>query len=45
MSVGELRGYFLEDVELNGTATVHGPVFTSGATSAESAVPEWSLYD
>jgi hypothetical protein len=42
---GEFRGYFLEDVEFDGTTTLHGPVFVGGDDSGESAVPEWSLYD
>jgi hypothetical protein len=42
---GEVRGYFLEDVEFNGTATLHGPVFVGGSGSVESAVPEWGLYN
>jgi hypothetical protein len=45
LQAGEVRGYFLEDVEFNGTATLHGPVSVGGVASGESDVPDWSLYN
>ncbi len=37
---GEIRGYYLEDIDLNGTRTLHGPFTTSGS----AAVPGWMMY-
>jgi hypothetical protein len=45
LAAGEVRSYFLEDVELNGNATLHGPVTTSLPGNSDSRVVQWSLYD
>jgi hypothetical protein len=45
LKAGEVRSYFLEDVELNGTTTLHGPVSTAAFDAVESRVESWSLYN
>ncbi|MEO8377640.1 MAG: hypothetical protein ABI579_08205, partial [Candidatus Sumerlaeota bacterium] len=37
---GQSRQYFLEDVDLNGTKTLHGPVTAGNAT----AVQDWNMF-
>ncbi|MEO8377718.1 MAG: hypothetical protein ABI579_08600, partial [Candidatus Sumerlaeota bacterium] len=37
---GELRQYYLEDVDLNGTKTLHGPFSANNST----AVQDWNLF-
>lgn len=39
---GETRSYFLEDVDFNGTRTVHGPATTAAVTSA---AVDWHQYE
>jgi len=41
VAVGEVRGYFLEDIDLNGLSTIHGPFF---ASDARSSVKGWDRY-
>jgi len=43
LAVGEARGYFLEDVDIFGTRTLHGPVFASIQSNA--SVTEWGMFD
>lgn len=39
------RVYFLEDIDLNGTVTLHGPIVSSmGANSAPTEVRDWMNY-
>jgi len=42
----EIRGYFLSDVDINGTVTHHGPVFVNspGVTDMRSLVGNWMSY-
>ncbi|MCB2153402.1 hypothetical protein KQI84_00825 [bacterium] len=47
LAAGEVRSYVLEDVDLNGISTMHGPVSTEafGAGSDVTGVDDWQMYD
>lgn len=43
LAAGETRTYVLEDIDLSGTTTVHGPV-TASITGGASSVENWNMY-
>ncbi len=43
LAPGESRGYILEDIDANGTATTHGPV-TATRGGSNSAISEWPMF-
>ncbi len=44
MVPGEIREYMLEEVDVNGLRTFHGPVSVTYGTSGGSSVRDWSNY-
>jgi hypothetical protein len=44
MVPGESRNYMLEEVDVNGLRTFHGPVTVTYGTSGDSSVTDWSQY-
>ena len=48
LNAGEVRSYYLEDLDLNGVSTMHGPVSTDaigGSGGDTTAVSDWRMYD
>ncbi|MCB2154425.1 HYR domain-containing protein [bacterium] len=40
----EIRVYFLEDIDINGVSTFHGPFYSETLTSTDTKVWEWDQY-
>lgn len=47
LAEGEVRSYVLEDIDVNGAVSLHGPVSTQaiGAGSDTTSVTDWQMYD
>lgn len=43
VAVGELRGYYLEDIDIDGVSSFHGPVFAT-EDPVETSVSDWTLF-
>ncbi len=45
MRDGESRAYFLEDIDLSGKKTAHGPIWVNGSlTDSTATIGDWSSY-
>jgi len=46
LGLAENRGYYLQDIDLNGNATLHGPIFLydPAGNALRTGVAGWSLY-